>query len=289
MGKRIDQTLVEMLEQRAEEILAPSAGQGRPDDMAWAAIGLVVQDAAPELSIRLKRALADRQRPDGAVPLESQVPNAYWPTFMALLAWRSDPLFAVERELAVEFLLTHRGNVHEKVTDIVAHDPTIHGWPWIENTHSWVEPTSLVILAMNNEGLTKHPAVREAVTVLRDRMLPDGGWNYGNTFVYGAQLRPMPDSTGVALCAMRHELSETDAEMSLAYLEKEYTHLRTPLSLSWGIMGLSAWGRRPVDVEEKVAQSLALQERYGPYETALLGLLAACLTDFPFERAGGAV
>lgn len=259
---------------------------GRPDDMAWAAIGLHVHGAAPDLCDRLRRALGGRQQEDGSVSLYPSTPNAWWPTSLAMMAWRADSAFAPRRRKAAEFLLDNRGAIIPEQPWMVGHDTTIHGWPWIGHTHSWVEPTSLVLLALFAEGWREHPVVREGVAVLKDRMLPDGGWNYGNTEVYGAQLLPMPECTGVALCAMLDELPESDVETSLAYLEKEYVHLRTPLSLSWAIMGLAAWNRRPADVEKKVADCLALQDRYGPYETALVGLLATCLGDFPFRKEG---
>lgn len=53
-------------------------------------------------------------------------------------------------------------------------------------------------------------------------------------------------------------------------------------------MGLSAWGRRPHDSEEQVARCLSLQERYGPYETALIALLATSFSDFPLGIKDGA-
>jgi len=288
MSDHIAGTLVKTLIRRAERGDAASTGVwDRPDSLAWAAVGLGVHGAAPDLVAELKNALMERQRQDGAIPLESYTPEAWWPTSMAMLAWRLDPVFVNQRKLATEFLLHNRGAIVQQPEE-VGHDTTIHGWPWIGHTHSWVEPTALTLMALFAEGLRDHPVVREGVAVLKNRMLPDGGWNYGNTMVYGAQLLPMPECTGIALCAMRNELSEDEVQSSLAYLEKEYRHLRTPLSLSWGIMGLTAWGRHPGDAEHKVMESLTLQDRYGLYETALIGLLATSLSDFPFEIGGDA-
>lgn len=288
MPKALTQILDDTLIERAESEMTSGDDYVRPDSLAWAAIGLHASGGADDLRDGLRRALVERQQPDGSIPLFSSTPNAWWPTSLALLAWGNDPAFATQRKLAVDFLLEHRGALIPEQPWMVGHDTTIHGWPWIGDTHSWVEPTSLVLMALFSEGLREHPVVREGVAMMKNRMLPDGGWNYGNTEVYGAQLLPMPECTGIALCAMRHELAEPDVQTSLTYLEKEYVHLRTPLSLGWAIMGLSVWGRRPDDVEDKVAESLSLQERYGPYETALIGLLAASLGDFPFDGNGGA-
>lgn len=288
MARHIAATLIETLVQRAQgEDALSSDVWNRPDATAWAAVGLRAHGEAHDLVGRLGNELAERQQPDGSIPLSQATPEAWWPTPLALLGWRTDPQYAGNRASAVDFLLQNRGAIIEDQPDILGHDTTLHGWPWIGHTHSWVEPTSLVLLALFSEGLNEHPAVREGVKMLRNRMLEDGGWNYGNTMVYGSVLLPMPECTGIALCAMRNQLSEEEAQKSLDYLEHEYGQLRTPLSLAWAIMGLSAYGRRPKDAEARVSESYALQKRYGPYETALIGLLAACLTDFPFELQGG--
>ena len=58
--------------------------------------------------------------------------------------------------------------------------------------------------------------------------------------------------------------------------------MRTPLSLAWGILGLSAWGRRPAEAAAWVDESLALAGRYGGYGTTHLAMLLAA------RDAGGA-
>lgn len=228
MSKEIIPALVETLVDRVNALDMDDAFQSRPDDMAWAAIALHELDADTGLTTHLKQTLAQRQQPDGSVPLLSTTPAAGWPTALALLAWRLDPAFAEQRKRAVAYLTSHRGSVLEEQLDYIGHDVTLHGWPWIQGTHSWVEPTAHAIMALTSEGLTDDPTVREAVTMMQNRMLANGAWNYGNTEVYGTSLLPMPECTGVALCALRHEQPETAAEKSMAYLEEEYPRLRTP-------------------------------------------------------------
>lgn len=287
MPKAIARIVVDALIERAESGALSDSSSVRPDDLAWAALGLHLHGAEPELVARLRQLLADLQLPDGSVPLTQTTPRAWWPTSTALLAWRQDAGFSTPRKLAVDFLLQNRGTIAEQ-SPIVGHDTTLHGWPWIGDTHSWVEPTSLTLMAMYAEGQRGHAVVREAVGMMKNRKLPEGGWNYGNTAVYDNTLLPLPECTGIALCAMRDELPEDEVATSIAYLEEEYPHLNTPLSLGWAIMGLSAWGRRPGDAEARVSDAFSLQERYGPYNISFIGLLAACLTDFPFELSGGA-
>jgi hypothetical protein len=158
----------------------------------------------------------------------------------------------------------------------MGHDTAIKGWPWIENTHSWIEPTSLSILALKDCGHGKHERVIEAVKMLTDRQLPDGGWNYGNTTVFEKKLLPFPESTGHALCALAGSVEPADVRGSIDYLSREAGRVRTPLSLSWSIFGLTAWSNRPSQVQDWVLQSLALQQKYGDYDTALLSQLIIC-------------
>jgi hypothetical protein len=84
----------------------------------------------------------------------------------------------------------------------MGHNGMLVGWPWVSGTHSWVEPTSLALLAMGREGRAGHPRAREGVRVLIDRAIPGGGWNVGNTVVFGTRLRPSPGPSGLALLAL---------------------------------------------------------------------------------------
>ncbi len=154
----------------------------------------------------------------------------------------------------------------------IGHDPSIRGWPWVENTHSWVEPTALSLLAISTAGESSHPRALEAVRLLMDRQLPTGGWNYGNTFVYGKQLLPLPQTTGVALSALQGHVSAREIGASLDYLAKAAESL-APLSLAWAILGLSAWERRPRQAETWLEARLGQQSRYGDYTTDLLSTL----------------
>ena len=54
----------------------------------------------------------------------------------------------------------------------------------------------------------------------------------------------------------------------------------TPLATAWALFGLSAWSKGPVRAVDWILESLALQEKYGSYDTALLSqLLVAYFTS----------
>jgi len=109
--------------------------------------------------------------------------------------------------------------------------------------------------------------------MILDRQLPDGGWNYGNTFVFGKELLPIPTCTGHALCALAGYTELDVLKLSIDYLNREARKIRTPLSLAWSIFGLTAWSNQPHKAHDWILESLALQSKYGTYDTALLSQL----------------
>jgi hypothetical protein len=246
----------------------------RPDASAWAVIALEAYNNNRDLTIPTCRRLAEMQLSDGRIPIIEDHPESYWPTALAVLAWKKVTGFERQVELALQFLLTTTGRHWPKQKDApVSHDTSIKGWPWIENTHSWIEPTALSILALKVCGYAGHNRVLEAKRMVLDRQLPSGGWNYGNTRVFGTMLRPSPVCTGHALSALAGLAEYSDVKLSLAYLCRKIDHLRTPLALSWTVLGLSAWSDRPDKARKWILDSLSLQKRYGNYDTTLLAQL----------------
>jgi hypothetical protein len=222
--------------------------------------------------------LVASQLEDGRVSVFPTDPGPFWPTSLAILAWHGTSKYAKQRVRATDFLLRTTGKHWEKTENSpLEHDTSIHGWPWTQDTHSWVEPTSLSILALRTAGMGGHKRVREGVRMLMDRQLPSGGWNYGNTLAFGTELVPQADCTGIALNALAGEVPQSDLEKSVRYLQTHVMRLRTPLSLGWGILGLGAWGRRPEQATAWIGECLARQDLYGVYDTTLVSLLLLAL------------
>jgi hypothetical protein len=118
-----------------------------------------------------------------------------------------------------------------------------------------------------------HERVQEAVRMLLDRQLPHGGWNYGNTSVFGKELHPMPESTGAALAGLSGAVDRDAVLPSLQYLQGKVAQLQTPISLGWSLLGLASWDLWPPNGAALVERCLANQARYGKYDTAALSLL----------------
>jgi len=253
---------------------AKVGGKYRPDATAWAILALTASGTKKDALKSSRDRLVSSQLSDGRVCLLPEHPDAYWPTPLTVLAWQGSPAHLEQQSRAIEFLINSNGKHWPRKSDaIAAHDTNIQGWPWTANTFSWVEPTAISLIALQLAGYGEHERAREATRLLMDRQLNQGGWNYGNTIVFGQELRPMPENTGMALNALAGRVAEESIKVSLKCLEIQASSLRTPLSLGWCLMGLGAWGKRPDNSKELVLDSLKLQKIYGNYATPLLSLL----------------
>ena len=151
------------------------------------------------------RWLAKCQRADGGWPPNPQVRESTWVTALALLAFKDNP-----RALAwlMEQSGRESGIVQRLRLWMLGVDPAVdtknHGWPWFPGTAAWVAPTALSILAMSRYG---SPEVRERVATgrafLLSRVCGDGGWNHGSTRALGYESSSYPETTGLALLALR--------------------------------------------------------------------------------------
>ncbi|MBW2107316.1 MAG: terpene cyclase/mutase family protein [Deltaproteobacteria bacterium] len=261
-------------------------GFSRPDAVAWAILALRAAGETPDLVLKAQKRLMTNQATDGRISLDAGHPGAFWPTALAVLAWQGSAAFENARARAVAFLLQCTGtHWPRKKGSPIAHDTNIKGWSWTADTHAWVQPTALALIALRSAGYHDHERVLEGKRLLLDRQLPDGGWNYGNTRVFGKILRPMPACTAMALGALAMTVPETIVTVSLQYLKEAIKTIRSPLSLGWGVLALSAWGNRPPAAFSWIVEALQRQQRYGLFDTALLSLLLVaffepdCLTQ----------
>ena len=246
----------------------------RSDATAWAILALSRLAPGHTLLDPARDRLTTVQEPDGRVSMSRGHEAAFWPTALSVLAWNGSQVHERHSSRAVEFLLNTTGNHWKKrPDDPFGHDPSVLGWPWIEGTHSWVEPTALAVIALQVAGHGQHDRVRQAVRMMLDRQLPHGGWNYGNTMVFGRELHPMPESTGAALVGLAGEVEQRTVARSLDYLQGEVDRLRTPVSLGWALLGLAVWGRSPSNAALLVERCLTNQVRYGEYDSSALCLL----------------
>jgi hypothetical protein len=202
------------------------------------------------------RWLRNTQRSDGGWAPQAGIDQSNWTTGLAALL----PPEALEprrhaaaiqwlmgttgRESSFEYRLREwlLGNPREKNLDFA-------GWPWIPGAAAWVGPTSIAILALEKEN-QRRPlmGIRERVEggrrFLLLRACRDGGWNHGSVRALGYESKPYPETTGMALAALRG-VQGRQVELSMNVAQQYLAECRSPDAQNWLRLGLAAHGELP--------------------------------------------
>ncbi|MEK6234584.1 MAG: hypothetical protein N2C14_07715 [Planctomycetales bacterium] len=256
-----------------------------------ACLGLLAAEQEPPSPETVKTVVAAAdwlvgiQQPDGAVGVSDLLQKPRWPTNLAALLWANltslkptGSKYAAPLKKATDWLLRTKGRTQAR-SKLFEHDPTIVGWPWVADTQSWIEPTCMAALALRRQNRGDVARVQEGLRMIRDRALPSGGWNYGNTVVLGSELRPHPAPTGLALLALAGTSNVPPAMINKAcdYLLKTLRETKAARTLCWGLLGLRAWGKAPPEFPDWLVESLRQAKRRSdaPLQTAYVLLAAA--------------
>ncbi len=241
-------------------------------------IALSAQSLYDDVRVAGLRWLRRIQRKDGSVPSATVRDAPGWPTGLAVLAWTADadaigPDTEGSIRLARHWLLAQYGQALEPAPDIYSHDVTLQGWPWVDGTHSWNEPTAYAILGLRAAGDGGNERFREGIRLLLDRMIPTGGCNYGNRSVLGHTLRPFPATTGIVLAALSGEPRCDRVDRAIRYLRSALPNVRSPMTVAWGVLGLRAWSAAPVESDvwlAAAAERLSQGQPHVLYDALLL-------------------
>ena len=170
---------------------APNASE----PVALSALALLAADQQTR-SVELLDWLLARQNADGSLGIDAHNATPGWPTGWAVVAWHAaqqspaaDPRYAQAIERAMTWVEAIQGQILEHSTEL-GHDTLIRGWPWVDGTHAWAEPTAMNLLALKHSGRdaastrprSRATAARSAAAQRRR--------NYGNTVVFGQELGP---------------------------------------------------------------------------------------------------
>jgi len=233
-------------------LLALASGEVYPH----AAGGGADSAARAEAMRRGAQWLASRQRPDGGWAPRDGVDESTWVTALALLL-PSDLAAGLDLNHASRWLLEQTGRESGWIYRLRLRllgaqlDPTqqFDGWPWYPETAAWVAPTALTLLALHRFNRPLGDAhmqkrIREGTSFLLARRCRDGGWNHGSTHSLGYDSDSYPETTGLALLALR---GATPSELGTALdvAEKHLHETRSLESSSWLVLGLLAQGRSP--------------------------------------------
>jgi hypothetical protein len=197
------------------------------------------------------RFLLKAQLSDGGWPAFLGDSEGSWTTALALCTLNSTGDFTAARDKAFRWLYAERGREGHwfwrwkfKTSDRnVRFDPDKYGWPWVTGSASWVIPTAFSIIAIEqftvcNRSEESEKRIHLGVEMLLDRECVDGGWNSGNSLVYGVPLRPHVEATAIALLALQDEQRTEMVQKSLSWLRQNAASVDSVSSLAWCILTL---------------------------------------------------
>ena len=230
-------------------------GASWTEPTAYAVLALLAAGERAHAERGIGWLLANR-RADGGWPACAGVDQSCWATALAALI-PEERLGAGAHRGSIRWLL---GTTGEESTfsyrlrqfllgNATPPDQKSPGWPWTPETAAWVGPTSVALLALAKEG-RRHPAgavdvrVAEGREFLLNRMCRGGGWNHGSVSALGYPADPYPETTGMALAALRG-CHSAQLERSLEVARRFLRECRSADALNWLRLGLSAHGELP--------------------------------------------
>jgi hypothetical protein len=263
--------------------------------LALLAVGRESHGAA----LRSVEFLLRTQNPDGSWPaFPGEDREGCWTTALALIALRTLNADASSTARAVNWLTEFKGREGHwlwrwkfRFFDTkVRFDPGKFGWPWIADTVSWVIPTAFALIALKKAHPSSIPGpvsmrIERSIEMLRDRMCPGGGWNAGNSEVFGVPLDPYIDATAIALLALRATEGTREVAMSLEWLSAAASSYPSPHGLSWAILALASFRADVSALVEKLDSSL--RASWEGLDTATLAVAALALDPFVRTTAFG--
>lgn len=200
-----------------------------------------------------------------------------WTRLMGPVCLRHSPAATPLRERWLTHIQDHRGTGGETAGSF---DGDLPGWPWVEHTFSWVEPTAWGVLSLRRSGHGRDPRAQGGLATLADRQCTDGGWNAGTPDILGQELFGYLYLTGLVLVALPvgHPSTPAGARFLDGVAQRP-----SPLNLAWATLARCVHGG---DVAAAAASLAGRQQADGGFagradRTALaLSALKAAL-DLP--------
>jgi hypothetical protein len=173
----------------------------------------------------------------------------------------------------------------------VQFNPDKYGWPCFPSTVSWVIPTALSIIALEQStpcGRTERIVnrIQLGTEMLRDRACPQGGWNAGNGIVFGSALAPHIDTTAIALLALTTG-NDAAVAQGLDWLHRACMDCSFAYSLAWSAIAscteIRALNHCIAGLDKAVSSTDAISN-IETLSRAAIALNAAKGTGNPFEE-----
>lgn len=248
-----------------------------------ALLALNGRDAGADILTTAADWLAARQQADGLFTAAPPHEVGSWLTPLAAMAVAGQGRAANAASAAEALLAMSTYTFSQFPPGTYGYDTRLAGWPWSPGAFSFVEPTALTVLFLKQAGYGEHGRVREAVHLLRDRVLAAGGWNYGEPEVLGGRLYPAEAPTALALLALQDEQDATTAA-GLGWLRQREGQITSLYSLGWAATALNVLGAISREWQDTVAESWSLlpPQRRDAVGTALCLLALREAEGHPF-------
>ena len=216
------------------------------------------------------RWLEKLQGTDGGWWPQPSVPQSTWVS--ALVALMPENLIGSERKQAtLNWLLQQTGQettaLYRMRQWLIGNSDTAKntgdGWPWYPGASAWITPTAFTVLALQKyrAGNAQINTVEAALTYriaegqrfLLSHACASGGWNHGGAHALGFQADAYPETTGIALLALR----DTESPIKRAGLRAAEQFLSSNRSAegdAWLVLGLQANGRETGSIALRKAE-----------------------------------
>jgi squalene cyclase len=230
-------------------------GTSRTEPTAYAIMTLLAAEQR-DAAARGVHWLRSTQRRDGGWAPQPGVDQSNWTTgLVALLS--PETMGRRSHQGAIEWLMgtTGQESTFENrlrlwlLGNTIPKELDFTAWPWTPGAAAWVGPTAVAIMALEKEN-RRRPllGIRQRVDAgrkfLLSRVCPDGGWNYGPVRPVESGLKSYPETTGMALAALRGVRSPEIAR-SVAVAREFLGDSRSADAQNWLRLGLLAHGALP--------------------------------------------
>jgi len=193
------------------------------------------------------------QNSDGGWSPQPKTGPSTWVTALAALL-PADVLGEGNHRRSVKWLLEQTGqesNMAYRIRQWMLGNQNLSfgaekGWSWYPGAAAWVMPTAISLVALRREQATRpSDVVRERIQSGTQYLLlhacKEGGWNHGATHALGYEAGAYPETTGVALLALRG-VKAPEVDRGIAQAETFYQDPRAA-GAAWLRLGLEAQGR----------------------------------------------
>jgi hypothetical protein len=224
----------------------------------------------PSSAPQVVRPLLHAQFTDGSWPSFIGDRDSSWTTALAICVLNAANDSSGARERGLSWLLKTNGREANwfwrwkfKLADrAVRFDPDRYGWPWLPGSASWVIPTAFSVIAIKqfttcSRTENAERRIRMGVDMLLDRVCVGGGWNSGNSVVYGVPLRAHVEDTAIALLALQDEKRMPAVQASLDWLKQASSSIESVESLSWCILSLFVYQEPVENLKARLAMLVA--------------------------------